>query len=86
MSPCRFPKCDHLGGLCVWEPLRAILGHEGCDDFMFMHRSGPVYAYKHRATRRYLNLDADGKAYRWAGPDAEYDQIDLADALKHARA
>lgn len=83
---CRFPECDHLAGLCVWEPLRSLVGHEGCDDFMFMHRSGAVFAYKHRDTRRYLNLDAEGRAYRWTGRGADdYEAVDLAKALKDAR-
>ena len=52
-----------------WAPLRAKLGDDGCEPFMFMASYTPdgsgtvVHSYKHRDTRRYLNLDEDGQCY-----------------------
>ena len=60
-----FPGCDHQAGFCVWTPLREIVGHESCDQFMFMGRAGVIYLYKHKDTRRYLNIDVDGRFWRY---------------------
>jgi hypothetical protein len=67
----------------VWQPLEAIARvarstahlapfHEG--EFMFMGTASnackriDVYLYKHRDTRRYLNLDVAGHPYAYLGP------------------
>jgi hypothetical protein len=67
----------------VWQPLEAIARvarssaqlppfHEG--EFMFMGTVSnackrlDVYLYKHRDTRRYLNLDVAAHAYAYLGP------------------
>lgn len=52
----------------VWDPLEAAIGDELVGWFMWMYEGRlddgtTVHAYKHRATRRYLFLDADGGAY-----------------------
>ena len=63
------------------------------DDFMLMGRVlrivGPhVTLYKHRFTRRYLNLDASSLTYRYVGPplesfrSGEYRRQPLTDALR----
>lgn len=65
-------------------------------DFMIMgkevRRGRPdVYLYKHRYTRRYVNLDEAGHAYRYIGPrslDSNYEgryvrRRSLRDALDH---
>jgi hypothetical protein len=47
---------------------------------MFMGRVGNILLYKHRLTRRYLNIDAvTGKFYRYAS--GEYFEIDRRQAL-----
>jgi hypothetical protein len=47
---------------------------------MFMGKAGDVVLYKHRLTRRYLNIDAvTGKFYRYA--NSEYVEIDRRQAL-----
>lgn len=52
-----------------WAPLRAVLPLEGCDPWMWMGRrvegDRVIEQYKHRYTRRYLNLDQDGQAWTW---------------------
>lgn len=71
------------GGDAAWAPLerlaRLTRESESLDsiaacEFMFMTRVGrrrprpSIYLYKHIFTRRYLNLDAAGHAYRYIGP------------------
>ena len=50
-----------------WAPLERVLGPNLCEHFMFMGRSGELYLYKHIDTRRYLNLDAEGRCFRYTG-------------------
>lgn len=50
-----------------WEPLLKVAG-DRTDEFMWMCSTvvlgTKVHQYKHRDTRRYLNLGENGKAYR----------------------
>lgn len=52
-----------------WQPLEAIVGTSGCEEWMWMHASPAadtgeiVHFYKHIASRRYLRVDAKGRAY-----------------------
>lgn len=63
-----------------WQPLEdTLLG-----DFMFMGYSDGIRMYKHRYTRRCLNLDADGRAYRYRGEKRRYEQTPLEDGTGHA--
>jgi hypothetical protein len=48
-----------------WEPLERVLPFESCGGFMFMGNSGVIRLYKHGLTRRNLNLDPQGNAYRY---------------------
>jgi len=58
-----------------WRPLERALPPEFCGDFMFMGKAGDIVLYKHRLTRRYLNIDAvTGKFYRYT--NGEYGEID----------
>ena len=41
-----------------WAPLEGVLSWEQCVDFMFMGTTGAIVLYKHRNTRRYLNIEA----------------------------
>jgi hypothetical protein len=59
-------------------PVNAYSRFFDVDDFMIMARkvrSGrpSIVLYKHRHTRRYLNLDADGRTYRYLAPRANTD-------------
>lgn len=55
-----------------WDSLQQLLGSDDlCDHFMWMHdvelEDGTVVdAYKHRWTRRYVHLAADGRAFSYA--------------------
>jgi hypothetical protein len=42
-----------------WRPLERLLSVEECSNCMYMGRSGPIELYKHRETRRYLNIHAE---------------------------
>ena len=64
-----------------WAPLERVLGPQPCECFMFMGRSGELYLYKHVDTRRYLNLDAEGRCFRYTGN--EYAPEELRKAIAH---
>jgi hypothetical protein len=64
----------------VWEPLKAVVGPR-CREFMFMGKIGTICLYKHIWTRRYLNLDPEGQAYRFTGEG--YSPVQLSEALNH---
>ena len=52
-----------------WVPLLTRLTPHQCATFMYVGRIGTIHLYKHKITRRYLNLDAEGSCFvwRWAG-------------------
>lgn len=63
-----------------WMPLERAMPSEFCEDFMFMGKAGDIVLYKHRLTRRYLNIDAvTGKFYRYTND--EYVEIDARQAF-----
>jgi hypothetical protein len=64
-----------------WAPLEQVLGPKLCQCFMFMGRSGEFYLYKHIDTRRYLNLDAEGRCFRYTGNG--YEPQELQRAIAH---
>ena len=64
-----------------WTPLEAALPPEERVDFMYMGHAGPIVLYKHRWTRRYLNVGANGKTFfRYTGTG--YEEIDRSLALE----
>ena len=48
-----------------WAPLEKVLPLKWCGGFMFMGYSGEIRLYKHGFTRNYLNLDPEGKPFRY---------------------
>ena len=65
-----------------WKPLEAVLPPGRCSPFMYMGNAGGIVLYKHRDTRRYLNIDAaTGRFYRYV--DGHYTEIDRELALKY---
>ncbi|MGA7829744.1 MAG: hypothetical protein WCA21_02145 [Terracidiphilus sp.] len=65
-----------------WEPLEKVLSRNHCEDFMFMGSAGGIVLYKHRDTRRYLNIEAEtGRFYRYANGD--YIEIGREQAIEH---
>jgi hypothetical protein len=67
-----------------WAPLELVLPVRELENYMYMGRAGEIELYKHRFTRRYLNVSADGsRFYRYS--EGKYVQIDRAEALDHVR-
>ena len=65
-----------------WKPLERVLSQEHCADFMFMGSAGGIVLYKHRDTRRYLNIEATtSRFYQYVGGD--YAEISREQALEH---
>ena len=63
-----------------WRPLENAMPSEFCEEFMFMGKATDIVLYKHRFTRRYLNIDAvTGKFYRYS--NGGYIEIDRRQAL-----
>jgi hypothetical protein len=72
----------------VWEPLIELVGLEIVDGFMWMNELElddglEVHAFKSIATRRYLHLGVDGRAFRYH-PSGRYEEITLREALEEA--
>ncbi len=42
-----------------WSPLEAVVPPAELESFMYMGRAGEIELYKHRLTRRYLNISRD---------------------------
>ena len=73
-------KCAIEVGKPDWRPLESAFPPEFCEDFMFMGKAGGIVLYKHRITRRYLNIDSvTGKFYRYN--NGEYVEIDRRQAF-----
>lgn len=67
-----------------WTPLENVLSPEECQEYMYMGRAGEIELYKHRCTRRYLNIGMDCRSfYRYF--DGEYVEISQAAALVNVR-
>jgi hypothetical protein len=65
-----------------WAPLELVLPACELENFMYMGRAGEIELYKHRLTRRYLNIERNSnKFYRYL--DGKYVEIWRAAALKH---
>ena len=63
-----------------WAPLEAALPAAEGENFMYMGTAGQIELYKHRFTRRYLNIGRDTKTfYRYL--DGEYVEITRDTAL-----
>ena len=73
-------KCAIEVGKPDWRPLENAIPPEYCEDYMYMGKAGDIVLYKHRLTRRYLNIDAvTGVFYRYA--NGEYVEIGRRQAL-----
>jgi hypothetical protein len=67
-----------------WQPLLDLVNGV-VDDFMWMFEveledGRRLHAYKHRRTRRYLHLDAEGRAFAYT-PEGRYLEVDPVWAL-----
>ena len=73
-------KCAIEVGKPDWRALENAIPSDYAEDFMFMGKAGDIVLYKHRLTRRYLNIDAiTGKFYRYV--NGEYIEIDRRQAF-----
>ena len=67
-----------------WAPLELVLPVGELENYMYMGRAGEIELYKHRFTRRYLNVSADGtRFYRYS--ERKYVAIGRSEALDHVR-
>jgi hypothetical protein len=70
-----------------WAPLELVVAPKYRGNFMFMEtveanvgsKQVAVHLYKHDCTREYVNVDAEGKLYVWAGGD-RYAELSLEEA------
>jgi hypothetical protein len=67
-----------------WAPLERAVAVTDLENFMYMGSAGEIELYKHRITRRYLNIGRNSqKFYRYL--NGEYVEISQAAALEHVR-
>jgi hypothetical protein len=71
-----------------WEPLIGLVGKDIVPGFMWMFAlqfddGAEVHAYKSIATRQYIHLASDGRAFTFRGNN-RYDEISLREALEQA--
>lgn len=72
----------------IWRPLRNKVGHDFSVPFFFVAANDAlvgghnVYTYRHRLTRRYLNLDWSGQCYSYR-PPSDYEPITDEVAFTH---
>ena len=71
-----------VGGEPNWRSLEMVLTPGDCEDFMYMGRNGEIELYKHRWTRRYLNISADGGRFYRLTSNA-YIEISMREAIEH---
>jgi hypothetical protein len=65
-----------------WTPLESALPLVECMDYMYMGRAGEIELYKHRLTRRYLNIGKDGKSF-YLYSEGNYVEVTRSTALEH---
>ena len=67
-----------------WAPLERAVPVTDLENFMYMGCAGEIELYKHRITRRYLNIGRNSQRfYRYL--NGEYIEISQAAALEHVR-
>lgn len=67
-----------------WVPLEQTVPASELDNFMYMGRAGEIELYKHRFTRRYLNIGRNAQSF-YQYLDGGYVEITKAAALDHVR-
>jgi len=66
-----------------WRPLELAVSREQLCDFMHMGKVGNIQLYKHRNTRRYLNIDAcSGLCFEYTS--GQYQSIERDWAIAYA--
>lgn len=75
-------RCAIEVGEPDWKPLEGVLSPEHCADFMFMGSAAGIVLYKHRDTRRYLNIESvTGRFFQYINGD--YIEINREQAIEH---
>jgi hypothetical protein len=65
-----------------WKPLEGVLSSDDCSFFMYMGVISGIVLYKHRDTRRYLNIEAaTGRFFQYI--DGDYTEINQEQAIEH---
>jgi hypothetical protein len=67
-----------------WAPLEVVMHSTEIENFMYMGSAGEIELYKHRLTRRYLNVSRDAETF-YQYVDGEYVEITRDAALDHVR-
>ena len=67
-----------------WRPLERVLSTEECTDFMYMGSVGEIEMYKHRDTRRYLNIGRDDGCF-YLYSNGTYVEVTQSEALDRVR-
>jgi hypothetical protein len=65
-----------------WRPLERLFSAEECSNFIYMGKSGSIELYKHRETRRYLNIHAESGEFYLHG-NRTYTRVSKAAALAY---
>lgn len=65
-----------------WAPLEATVPFAELENFMYMGSTGKIELYKHRFTRRYLNISRDARRF-FQYRDGVYVEISREAALDH---
>jgi hypothetical protein len=74
--------CQFRRGEPNWAPLERVLRR--CECYMYIGRVGQIELYKHRLTRRYINISADGRRF-YQLRDGMHVEVDSQTALDHVR-
>ncbi len=67
-----------------WAPLEAVMPFAELENFMYMGNAGEIELYKHRFTRRYLNISPDAQRF-YQYLNGGYVEITREAALDHVR-
>ncbi|HEX6507415.1 MAG TPA: hypothetical protein VF221_07265 [Chloroflexota bacterium] len=67
-----------------WAPLEVVVAAAELGDFMYMGSAGEIELYKHRLTRRYLNISRGARRF-FQYRDGGYVEITREAALDHVR-
>jgi len=67
-----------------WAPLERAVPATELENFMYMGRAGEIELYKHRITRRYLNIGRNSQTF-YQYLNGEYTEISQASALEYVR-
>lgn len=67
-----------------WVPLEEVVPFTELENFMYMGNAGEIELYKHRVTRRYLNISRDAQRF-YQYLDRGYVEITREAALDHVR-